>query len=90
MITEDLIFADVFVEYEKRLQNLNSLDLDDLVLYVVNLCKHQPSVSDWCKHVVVDEFQDTNPIQMDFLRHLGKHGRISVVGDPDQSSKLAS
>ena len=79
-----------YVEYEKRLQASNSLDFDDLILLTVRLFKENPDVlksyQERFKHVLVDEYQDTNNLQYLLTADLaGGHGNICVVGDDDQS-----
>ncbi|KAG5643023.1 hypothetical protein DXG03_001761 [Asterophora parasitica] len=78
----------IYEEYEKTLRRNNSLDFDDLLLYGVKLFVNHKHTVAWCKHVLVDEFQDTNTMQYDLMLALATHKRITVVGDPDQSSKL--
>ncbi|CAA7266986.1 unnamed protein product [Cyclocybe aegerita] len=81
----DRILAEVYVGYEKILQDNNALDFDDLLIYGVRLCtQHQESVL-WCKHILVDEFQDTNTMQYELMKAIGIRHCLTVVGDPDQS-----
>ncbi|KAF7318043.1 ATP-depentend DNA [Mycena chlorophos] len=81
------IVGAVYAEYEKTLRRNNSLDFDDLLLYGVKLFSENPTAASWCRHVLVDEFQDTNITQYELLRVLGNAtgGCVTVVGDPDQS-----
>ncbi|KAF7301180.1 ATP-depentend DNA [Mycena indigotica] len=81
------IVAAVYVEYEKLLRRNNSLDFDDLLLYGVKLFTENPTTANWCRHVLVDEFQDTNTTQYELMSVLGAAagGCVTVVGDPDQS-----
>ncbi|KAJ7087339.1 P-loop containing nucleoside triphosphate hydrolase protein [Mycena belliarum] len=81
------LVGNIYQEYEKSLRRSNSLDFDDLLLFGVRLfTEHRPATS-WCKHVLVDEFQDTNVTQYELLRAIGgpTEGCVTVVGDPDQS-----
>ena len=75
----------LFNSYENRLNELNLLDLDDLVYKAfrkVAAKEYQPQFS----HILVDEYQDVNPVQAEFLKHLSKNGaQISVIGDPRQA-----
>ncbi|KAJ3512674.1 hypothetical protein NLJ89_g3394 [Agrocybe chaxingu] len=81
----DRILAEVYVGYEKILQDNNALDFDDLLIYGVRLfTQHQESVL-WCKHILVDEFQDTNTMQYELMKAIGIRHCVTVVGDPDQS-----
>ncbi|KAK7050941.1 ATP-dependent DNA helicase srs2 [Paramarasmius palmivorus] len=81
----DLVVAAVYEEYEKQLRRSNSLDFDDLLVYGLKLfMQHKRAVS-WCKHVLVDEFQDTNTTQYELMRAIAVARCVSIVGDPDQS-----
>ena len=77
-------------EYLHQLKLLNAVDFDDLLILAEKLLKNFPEVRDaWqsrYEYVMVDEFQDTNRLQMELIRHLtGPHHNICVVGDDDQS-----
>ena len=77
-------------EYLHQLKLLNAVDFDDLLILAEKLLKNFPGVRDaWqsrYEYVMVDEFQDTNRLQMELIRHLtGPHHNICVVGDDDQS-----
>ncbi len=76
--------------YQKILKNANALDFDDLLLKTVQLFKKNDSVckrySEIFKYIMVDEYQDTNPLQFALVRFLTKlHQNICVVGDDNQS-----
>ncbi|KAJ6530358.1 P-loop containing nucleoside triphosphate hydrolase protein [Mycena vulgaris] len=77
----------LYQEYEKSLRQSNSLDFDDLLLFGVKLFTEHPPATNWCRHVLVDEFQDTNVTQYELMRAIGAPtgGCVTVVGDPDQS-----
>ena len=80
----------VYVEYENRLIAANALDFDDLLLMAVRLLREHPDVLEYYqqrfKHVMIDEYQDTNNLQYRLAAALaGGHGNICVVGDDDQS-----
>jgi len=80
----------VYEKYEQLLKENNALDFDDLLMKVVQLFESKPGVLDWYQsryqYVMVDEFQDTNPVQYMLTKQLAaKHRNICVVGDPDQS-----
>lgn len=84
------VIARVYTRYTELLATANAVDFDDLLLTVHNLYENNPDVlekyQDRYRHVLVDEFQDTNAIQFSLARLLaGKHNNICVVGDPDQS-----
>ncbi len=75
-------------EYQKRLAVRRLLDFDDLFLYATRLFSERPEVaaaySKRFEYVVVDEFQDTNYAQYQFLRSLTPKN-LCVIGDPDQA-----
>ncbi|KAI9310456.1 P-loop containing nucleoside triphosphate hydrolase protein [Dichotomocladium elegans] len=74
--------------YEKRLKAENLVDFDNLLVYGRDLVKRFPAVVDFVTHVLVDEFQDTNVVQYDFVTHLtGTRKSLTIVGGkyPDQS-----
>jgi ATP-dependent DNA helicase UvrD/PcrA len=82
--------ADVYLEYQKRLLTSGAMDFDDLLMRTVELFRSHPDVlENWrgrFGHVLVDEYQDTNPVQNDLVLMLSEHHRqITVVGDSDQS-----
>jgi DNA helicase II / ATP-dependent DNA helicase PcrA len=82
--------ADVYREYQRRLLEASAADFDDLLLLAVRLFREHPDVLDkWRKrfrHVLVDEFQDTNGAQWELVRLLTEdHRSVMVVGDQDQS-----
>ncbi len=82
--------ADVYTEYQRRLVEASSVDFDDLLLLAVRLFRDHPDAAErWrhrFRHVLVDEFQDTNPAQWELVRLLSEvHRRIMVVGDADQA-----
>ena len=86
----DEVVKRVFTEYQKRLIASNAVDFDDLLVYTARLLEGNPEVRERYaqrfKHVLVDEFQDTNIAQYTLVKHLASvHRNIFVVGDPDQS-----
>lgn len=86
----DLLAASLFQQYQDTLREQNSIDFDDLILLPSQLLKEFEEVREEYhkKHhyFMVDEFQDTNPIQYTFLRALmGDSNNLCVVGDDDQS-----
>jgi DNA helicase-2/ATP-dependent DNA helicase PcrA len=85
----DEIVKRVYGEYQKRLVASNAVDFDDILMYTAHLLEEHPSVRDKYaqrfRHVLVDEFQDTNLAQYALVKHLASfHRNIFVVGDPDQ------
>src|SRR6266508_6940555 len=86
----DEIVKRVYVEYQKRLIASNAVDFDDILLYTARMLEDYPTVRDKYaqrfRHVLVDEFQDTNLAQYALVRQLASFNRnIFCVGDPDQS-----
>ncbi|HNF34725.1 MAG TPA: UvrD-helicase domain-containing protein [Anaerolineales bacterium] len=86
----DEVVKRVYVEYQKRLISMNAVDFDDLLVYTARLLEDVPAVRDRYaqrfRHVLVDEFQDTNLAQYALVKHLASHHKnIFCVGDPDQS-----
>ena len=82
--------SECYAEYEKALKKNNALDFDDLLLKCVELFKKDPDVlrgyQDRFRYICVDEYQDTNNVQFEFIRLLADaHHNICVVGDDDQS-----
>lgn len=86
----DEVVKRVYAEYQKRLIASNAVDFDDLLVYTARLLDDMPAVRDKYaqrfRHVLVDEFQDTNLAQYALVKHLASHYKnIFCVGDPDQS-----
>ncbi len=82
--------ADVFTEYQARLARAGAMDFDDLLLNTVRLFRRNPDVlahyQQRFRHVLVDEYQDTNRVQNELVLQLGAaHHNVFVVGDSDQS-----
>lgn len=82
--------AAVRASYERRKQSANAMDFDDLLIRTNELLRSHPDVAEHYReqfrHVLVDEYQDTNLVQADLVDLLAsKHGNIMVVGDDAQS-----
>jgi DNA helicase-2/ATP-dependent DNA helicase PcrA len=80
----------MYAEYEKELRRANALDFDDLIARVVELFAVNEEIKELYarrfRYILVDEFQDTNAIQMAMIDGLQSvHGNLFVVGDDDQS-----
>lgn len=76
--------------YQQRLRELNAVDYEDLILLCIKLFQQYPDIlnkyQNWFKHIMIDEYQDTNYIQYLWAKLLSqKHRNIFIVGDPDQS-----
>ncbi len=84
------IVAEAFPLYEKRMREANAMDFDDLLVRTVNAMELFPEVRErWqrtFRHVLVDEYQDTNHAQYRLLQLLaGERENLMVVGDDSQS-----
>jgi DNA helicase-2/ATP-dependent DNA helicase PcrA len=84
------VVAEVYVLYEKRMLAANAMDFDDLLVRTVNVMElFEEARERWrrtFRHVLVDEYQDTNHAQYRLLQLLtAEHGNLMVVGDEDQS-----
>ena len=82
--------SEIYQRYQSELAKSNALDFGDLLLLTVRLFEDHPGVLEdyhrrW-RYLLVDEYQDTNPVQYRLLRLLSaKHRNLCVVGDEDQS-----
>ena len=92
----ETIVADVYTMYEKRLQQANAMDFDDLIMKTVQVLQKYPEAKarfrSRFRHILVDEYQDTNHAQYVLIKELtGVEGdgfplaELCVVGDADQS-----
>jgi len=94
-------YAAAYTEYQKRLRQAHALDFDDLIMMTVHLLRQFPEVRETYRrrfrHVLVDEYQDTNHAQYALIHELcadnpeiddqprGEPAELMVVGDADQS-----
>ncbi|GFG70651.1 ATP-dependent DNA helicase UvrD1 [Mycolicibacter senuensis] len=93
------VVATVYVEYQRRLRSANALDFDDLIGETVAILQAFPEIAQHYRrrfrHILVDEYQDTNHAQYVLVRELAGHSQaggqdippaeLCVVGDADQS-----
>ncbi|MFP7366533.1 DNA helicase PcrA [Corynebacterium callunae] len=82
--------ARAFAEYQGRMRRANAVDFDDLIGETVRIFKEQPAVVEYYRrrfrHVLIDEYQDTNHAQYELISTLvGQESELCVVGDSDQS-----
>jgi len=82
--------ADIYAEYQTRLERAGAMDFDDLLTNTVRLFRTSPEVlqhyQERFEHLLVDEYQDTNKAQNEIVLTLGAlHRNVCVVGDSDQS-----
>lgn len=97
---QEEVLAQAYTEYQRRLRAANAMDFDDLIMTTVHMFQVFPDVAEHYRrrfrHVMVDEYQDTNHAQYQLVRELvgsdetrGEHGvepsELVVVGDADQS-----
>lgn len=85
----DRKIAEVYAEYQARLKRAGAMDFDDLLGQTVELFRIHPDAleryQDRFRHVLVDEYQDTNTVQNDLVVMLASdHRNVAVVGDSDQ------
>lgn len=86
----EMQIAKVYTEYQKQLRANNALDFDDLLFKTVELFQFHPDILEQYQnrfqYIMVDEYQDTNTVQFQFVSMLArKHRNLCVVGDDDQS-----
>ena len=84
------LYAEFYQRYHQHMRAYNALDFDDLILIPTLLLKNYPEVRErWQKkirYMLVDEYQDTNASQYELVKLItGERGRLTVVGDDDQS-----
>ncbi len=82
--------AKVYARYDAALREANALDFDDMILKTVELFENHPEIlakyAGRFRYIMVDEYQDTNPLQYRLVALLSsKFGNLCVVGDDDQS-----
>ena len=87
---EQALAAKLYGNYQRGLRAFNAVDFDDLILLPVQLFMQQPDILEkWqrqIRYLLVDEYQDTNNMQYQFVKLLvGGRGCLTVVGDDDQS-----
>ena len=97
---QEQVLAEAYTAYQRRLRQANAMDFDDLIMTTVHMFQAFPDVAEHYRrrfrHVMVDEYQDTNHAQYQLVRELvgrpetrTEHGvepsELVVVGDADQS-----
>ncbi len=92
---EHPLMPDIYQAYEAEKRASKALDFDDLLLETVRLFKKEKSFKEGfqalVRHILVDEYQDTNVVQHELLRHMALQGKqvildsLCAVGDEDQS-----
>jgi DNA helicase-2/ATP-dependent DNA helicase PcrA len=82
--------AQIYYEYQKKLEQSNAVDFGDLLLKPINILNSNKELLEYYQnyfnYILVDEYQDTNKAQYFLIKILSsKHRNLCVVGDPDQS-----
>lgn len=82
--------SEIYRLYDQNLRKLQALDFGDLIFWCVRLFEKHRRVREQYqerfRHILIDEYQDTNPAQFRFIQLLAeKHESLIAVGDPDQS-----
>ncbi|CAI6335634.1 unnamed protein product [Periconia digitata] len=79
-------FARLYSEYQEYLKAQSLLDFDDMLVRTVDLLREHPACVSSIQAVLIDEYQDTNNIQYELMKLMAqRQGRITIVGDKDQS-----
>ncbi len=86
----DIMLREIFLAYDDALRTCGAVDFDDLIRLPCLLLKNHDSVRQrWSgrfRQIMIDEYQDTNGVQLQMVRELASiHGNLCVVGDDDQS-----
>jgi DNA helicase-2/ATP-dependent DNA helicase PcrA len=87
---EELLFRDLYNQYLQRTRGFNAIDFDDILILATKLLAEHPEIcafyQNLYRYIMVDEYQDTNPLQDRFIGLLaGQRRNLCVVGDDDQS-----
>lgn len=87
---EERMYAQSYRLYQEILRDNDAMDFDDMILMTIKLFKQEPEVLAYYqnkfKYILVDEYQDTNRAQYEFISLLAReHRNLCVVGDDDQS-----
>lgn len=73
-------------DYQERLERAKKSDYNDILFDAIRLLRdHRPEIAGEIAYVLIDEYQDTNTIQEEFIRVLTGDGHLTCVGDDDQS-----
>lgn len=82
-------FDSFFAQYEQKRRDCGGFDFDDMLLECLNLFRQDVKTLQYWQerfpYLLLDEFQDINPVQYKVIRLLGKTGHVFAVGDDDQS-----
>jgi len=78
----------IAIEYTERKRASQLMDYDDLLLFFREALENRlvaDQISEQYRYIMIDEYQDTNAIQCDIIRMMGRHGNVMAVGDDAQS-----
>ncbi len=86
----DEVFQGVYQDYEKTLRRERLIDFEDMLVFTLELLQKRPDIRDTLsrkyRYLLIDEFQDINPIQYETVKLLAKpENNLFIVGDDDQS-----
>ncbi len=89
-VSQQNLVKKIFFKYQEIMKGCNAIDFEDILILALKLFKKNPkfmeSLTRQFRYIMVDEYQDTNFTQYQFLKNLTKfHNNICVVGDDDQS-----
>ena len=89
-VTDPFLIYKIYHKYQERLKSLNAMDFNDLLLVMYQTIKNRPDVLESLQsryqYFLIDEFQDTNPLQFQLVKLLSSHNQnLFIVGDDDQS-----
>jgi superfamily I DNA/RNA helicase len=87
---DELLFQELYQRYLERTRGFNAIDFDDILILAAKLLTEHPEIcaqyQQLYRYIMVDEYQDTNPLQDRFIGLLaGPRQNLCVVGDDDQS-----
>ncbi|WP_168058464.1 ATP-dependent helicase [Candidatus Manganitrophus noduliformans] len=89
LASESHPFPEIFNAYQEKMRSQGCIDFNDLIYLCLKLLKEDPNTlaeaRDQWRHIIIDEFQDSDPAQYQLISHLGRERGIAVVGDDDQS-----
>ncbi len=88
--TKRRIAAAIWRGYNQRCREVNGIDFDDILVFASKLLKREPHIAEELsrqfRYIMLDEYQDTNPVQMNIMDAIAsRHENICVVGDEKQS-----
>jgi len=84
-LNNELSFTNFTMSYQTQLKDSNYFDYDDLLINAYNIIDTNQKTPNKLKAILVDEFQDTNPLQFELIKKLTDTENITVIGDPYQS-----